>query len=305
MLKRHHLQILAALRDSGSLVRAAERLHLTPSALSHQLKELEGRLEVRLFERKSRPPRFSAAGERLLALADEVLPRFRAAEQEIARIRGGECGRLHIAVECHSCFDWLMPALETYRAHWPQVKLDLSMAHSFEPLPALKRREVDLVITADPVDDQAIAYLSLFSYQNQLLIPPGHRLSARARITPQDLAGETVITYPVAEDRLDLFRRFLVPAGVAVTRRTSEATVMILQLVASGRGLAALPQWAASQAIDSGQVVARPLGKNGLWSSLFAAVRREDRGLAFVEAFVENARESSFRTLEGVRAADA
>ncbi len=301
MIELRHLRTLAALRDGGSLVAAAERLHLTQSALSHQLKELEQRLEVRVFERKSRPPRFTLAGERLLALADTVLPRIRRTEHEIARIRGGENGRLHIAVECHSCFEWLMPAMESYRRYWPEVELDIAMGHSFEPLPALAAGEVDLVITADPDARLALAYQPLFRYENVLLLPPDHRLAASERIAPGDLAGETVISYPVEPERLDIFHRFLAPAGVTVERRTSELTVMILQLVASGRGVAALPRWAASQAIERGQVIARPLGREGLWSSLFAAVRREDRDQAYIEAFVDNARESCFETLAGIR----
>ena len=300
MIKRHHLQSLTTLRDSGSLVRAAERLHLTQSALSHQLKELEERLGVQLFERKSRPPRFTLAGERLLSLADEVLPRFQELEHEIARIRGGQAGRLHIAVEGHSCFDWLMKAIEGYRHYWPQVELDISMGHSFEPLPALVRNEVDLVITADPLQHETIAYIPLFAYQNLLLTPPRHRLSGCAWVEPKDLAGEILITYPVVRERLDIFRRFLVPAGVAAERRTSELTIMILQLVASGRGVAVLPQWAASQAVASGQVVAKSLGELGLWSRLYAAVRAGELDLAYLEAFIESIRRSCFETLEGV-----
>ncbi|MFA5529839.1 MAG: LysR family transcriptional regulator [Thiohalomonadaceae bacterium] len=301
MIELRHLRSLAALRDSGSLTRAAERLHLTQSALSHQLKELEERLGLRLFERKSRPPRFTVAGERLLALADRVLPPIRAAERDLARVRGGQSGRLHLAVECHSCFDWLMPVLEEYRRDWPQVELDISMGHSFTPLAALARREVDLVITADPAARAEIAYLPLFCYQNVLLLPPRHPLARRPWLAPRDLAGETLITYPVETARLDLFHRFLDPAGVAVERRTCELTVMILQLVASGRGLAALPQWAASPAVATGQVLAKPLGKNGLWSTLYAAVRREERELAYLDAFIEHAREGCFDKLEGLR----
>ncbi|MEJ2061321.1 MAG: LysR family transcriptional regulator [Gammaproteobacteria bacterium] len=301
MLKLHHLHSLAALRDSGSLVRAAERLHLTQSALSHQLKELEERLGLQLFERKSRPPRFTVAGTRLLALADELLPRIRETERDLAHIRGGQHGRLHIAVECHSCFDWLMPTMERYRRDWPQVELDISMAHSFEPLLALGQGEVDLVITSDPVTQRELAYHPLFSYQNVLLVPPRHRLAGSVWITPQDLTEETLITYPVETQRLDVYRRFLAPAGVQVARRTSELTVMILQLVASGRGVAALPQWAASQAVASGQVIAKPLGETGLWSTLYAAVRGEEGKNAYMEAFVQTARETCFEVLEELR----
>lgn len=300
MIKLHHLQSLHVLRETGSLVRAAARLHLTQSALSHQLKDLEERLGLALFERKSRPPRFTVAGERLLTLADEILPLIRQAERDLDHVRGGQNGRLHLAVECHSCFDWLMPVLENYRLLWPQVALDISMAPRFKPLAALTRGEVDLVVTADPDDNSVIAYRPLFRYQNLLLLPPRHRLAAHQWIAPQDLAGATIITYPVETTRLDLFRRFLDPAGVAVERRVSELTVMMLQLVASGRGLAALPQWATTQAVAAGQVVARPLGEQGLWSTLYAAVRVEDQKLAYLEAFIDGVRIDCFERLEGV-----
>ncbi|KAA3630029.1 MAG: LysR family transcriptional regulator [Proteobacteria bacterium] len=304
MIKLHHLESIAALRETGSMVRAAERLHLSQSALSHQLRELEDRLGVTLFERKSRPPRFSVAGERLLNLADAVLPKMHEAERDIARIRGGQSGRLHIAVECHSCFEWLMPALERYRGYWPQVELDLSMGYTFEPLGALASGDVDLVVTADPVEHEMIAYRPLFSFQNVLLLPRDHRLVARKWISPADLEGETMITYPVGTDRLDVYHRFLEPAGVTTKRRHSELTLMILQLVASGRGVAALPQWAASEAVAAGQVASRPLGGQGLWSSLFAAIRRVDCDLAYVEAFVDGARSTCFEALEGLRPVD-
>lgn len=304
MINRRHLESLAMLRETGSLVRAAERLHLSQSALSHQFREIEERLGVVLFERKSRPPKFSVAGERLLVLADEVLPRLREAEREVAKIRDGQSGRLHIAVECHSCFDWLMPALESYRDHWPAVELDLAMGHAFDPLGALAAGEVDLVITADPVDHAMLSYHPLFSFQQVLVMPRDHPLRSRQWIEPADFTGQTLITYPVDSDRLDVYHRFLDPAGVTPQRRNIEMTLMILQLVASGRGVAALPQWVASDALAAGQVEARPLGRDGLWSSLHAAIRRTDRELAYLDAFVDGARSACFDELQGLRPVD-
>ena len=121
MLDIRHLKTLAALRDAGSLVDAAERLHLTQSALSHQFKEMEERLEMPLFVRKTKPVRFTSAGLRLLRLADEVLPLMRSAARDIARLQGGSAGRLHMAIECHSCFQWLMPTIDQFRDARPEV----------------------------------------------------------------------------------------------------------------------------------------------------------------------------------------
>lgn len=165
MLEIRHLETLTAIREGGSLQEAAERLHLTQSALSHQLRDLETRLGTPLLNRRTRPARLTTAGLRVLALADEVLPRIRATERELQRLAAGRSGRLHLAIDCHSCFQWLMPALDAFRVQWPDVALDLSAAFSFAPLPALVRGDLDLVITSDPQPLEAVQYLPLFKYE--------------------------------------------------------------------------------------------------------------------------------------------
>ena len=187
MIELRHLKTLSALRDAGSLVEAAERVHLTQSALSHQIKDLEDRLDCSLFIRKTKPICFTSAGQRLLVLADEMLPMIRNAERDIARLAGGEAGRLNLCIECHSCFDWLMPTIDHFRQHWPEVELDLSSGFSFLPLPALARGDLDLVITSDPEPRTGICYIPLFTYESCLAISKQHRLMARALYTLKTL----------------------------------------------------------------------------------------------------------------------
>ena len=303
-LELRHLRTLRAIREQQSLAGAAERLHLTQSALSHQVKALEEYFGVDLFVRKSRPLRFTHAGQRLLDLADRVLPDVESTERELARIREGERGRLHIAIECHSCFEWLMPTMDAYRVEWPEVEMDLSMGFSFAPLAALKRGDVDLVVTSDPVSDEALRFEPLFRYQNLLAMAAEHPLAERPWVEPADLAGETLITYPVERERLDVFTRFLEPAGVEPREvRHSELTVMILQLVASGRGVAVLPNWALADYLDRDYVAARPLGEAGLWSTLYAGVRAGEAGQAYLQGFLEAARRTSFEHLRGIEPA--
>ena len=163
---------------------------------------------------------------------------------------------------------------------------------------------MDVVITADPVDCGEVTYTPLFRYEVLLATASDHSLAARRSIAPRDLTDQTLITYPVGPDRLDVFSGFLEPAGIAPAAvRTSELTVMILQLVASGRGVAALPSWALTDAVHSKQVRARSLGANGLWATLYGACRAADAELAYVEAFFSTARETCFATLDGVRPA--
>lgn len=304
MIELRHLKTLSALRDAGSLVEAAERVHLTQSALSHQIKDLEDRLNCSLFIRKTKPICFTSAGQRLLTLADEILPMIRNAEREIARLAGGEAGRLNLCIECHSCFDWLMPTIDHFRQHWPEIELDLSSGFSFQPLPALARGDLDLVITSDPEERSGICYIPLFTYESCLAISKQHRLMARRYVHPEDLAQETLITYPVEQQRLDIFNHFLDEASVEPAAiRTAELTVMMLQLVASGRGVAALPNWALHEYLQRDYIAAKPLGEKGVWCTLYAAIRDDQKEAEFMVDFLNTAKEVSFRNLTGIKTA--
>lgn len=303
MFELRHLRTLVALREADSLVEAASRLHLTQSALSHQLKDLEQRLETSLFTRKTKPIQFSSAGLRLLRLADNLLPQVRQAERDLKRLSGGQAGRLHLAIECHSCFQWLMPTIDQFRNAWPEVEVDFASGYFFAPLPALARGELDLVVTSDPLEIPGISYVPLFTYEAMLAVGNQHPLVNRSYIEPADLATETLICYPVERDRLDIFAQFLDPAQIEPAEvRNAELTIMMMQLVASGRGVCCLPNWAITEYLQRGYVTARPLGKEGLFGTLYAAVREDMLDMSYMQDFLLTAKDISFATLEGVSA---
>lgn len=305
-LELRHLRTLTALRDTGSLVEAAERVFLTQSALSHQLKVIETAIGCPVFVRKTRPLRFTTAGVRLLQLADEVLPLVRRAEADMEKLAGGQAGRILIAIECHSCLEWLLPAIGAYREAWPQVEMDVSSGFHFEPLPALCRGDLDLVITADPIEGIGLSYLPLFSYESQLAVAKDHRLAGRNWAAPEDLAAETLIAYPVDRNRLVVFTGFLDPAGVApASVRNVELTAMMVQLAASHRGVVCLPNWALHEYLAKGAVAAVSLGEEGVWSTLYAAVREDQKDAPFMLGFIQTIIDHCFAKLVGIVTAEA
>ena len=301
ILEVRHLRTLVALRDSGSLVRAAQLLNLTQSALSHQIKLLEDRYGQPLFERKSVPPQFTAVGERLLALADAMLPQVEGAERDIARLVLGQGGQMRIAVECHTCFDWLMPAMDAFRTRWPEVELDIVSGFHADPVGLLHQGRADVAIVSEvDADEAGVDYHALFGFEIRALLANTHPLVAKPHLVAQDFADQTIITYPVPDEMLDLIRQVLEPAGVRPPRRTTELTVAMLQLVASGRGVAALPLWAVQSYLDRGYVTARPIGDKGLRGELHAACLPSLSAKPYLQDFVQVTRETSFVTLKGV-----
>jgi LysR family transcriptional regulator, regulator for metE and metH len=272
-----HLRTIKAIHEAGGLGKAADVLNITQSALSHQIKGLEDQAGVELFLRRSKPLKLSAAGMRLLRAAERILPEVAALEEEFSGLREGKAGRLHIAIECHACFEWLFPVLETFRKSWGDVDVDIRPGLAFDALPALMKEEVDLVVSSDPEDLPGISFEPLFDYAPVFVASSQHPLAQKDWIAAEDFRGQTLITYPVERSRLDIFSQLLTPAKVEPAQiRQAELTAVILLLVASNRGVAVLPDWVVREVKYSSDYVTRPLTEKGLTRRLYAAVRTED-----------------------------
>ena len=272
-----HLRTIKAVHEAGSLARAADQLNITQSALSHQVKGLEEQAGIELFVRRSKPMRLSAAGMRLLRLAEQVLPQVEAAQAEFAGLRAGRSGRLHIAIECHACFEWLFPVLEAFRKSWPDVDVDIRPGLAFDALPALQKEDVDVVISSDPEALRDVTFTPLFDYSPVFVAAASHPLAEKPFIDATDFRGETLITYPVDRARLDIFSQLLSPAKVEPAAiRQVELTAVILLLVASNRGVSVLPDWVVREVKYNSDYVTRPLTEHGLTRTLYAATRSDD-----------------------------
>ncbi len=290
-LELRHLRTIKAIHDAGGLARAADILHITQSALSHQVKGLEEQAGVELFVRRSKPLKLSAAGQKLLRLAERILPEIDAIGAEFAALRSGRAGRLHIAIECHACFDWLFPVLEQFRRAWPDVDVDIRPGLAFGALPALMREEVDLVISSDPEDLPGAVFHPLFDYAPMLVAAASSPLAAKPFVEAEDFRDQMLITYPVERARLDIFSELLGPAKVEPRSvRQVELTAVILMLVASGRGISVLPDWVLREVKYQPDYITRPITEKGLTKRLYAATRSEDATEPFMAHFLRLAR---------------
>ncbi|CNF98814.1 HTH-type transcriptional regulator MetR [Yersinia frederiksenii] len=300
MIELKHLRTLQALRNTGSLAAAATQLHQTQSALSHQFSDLEQRLGFRLFVRKSQPLRFTTQGEILLQLAEQVLPQIK---QALQTCNEPHQTALRIAIECHSCIQWLTPALDSFHKNWPQVAMDFKSGVTFDPQPALQQGELDLVLTSDILPRSGLHYSPMFDFEVRLVLAPDHPLANKARIEPEDLAQEVLMIYPVQRQRLDVWRHFLQPAGINPQLKNVDNTLLLIQMVSARMGIAALPHWVVESFERQGLVVTKTLG-NGLWSRLYAAVRDGEQRQPVTEAFIRSARQHACDHLPFVKNAE-
>ncbi|AKC69533.1 LysR family transcriptional regulator [Pandoraea oxalativorans] len=291
MLDRIHLSIVQEVEKQGSLTAAAGVLHVTQSALSHSMKKLEQQLGTNIWLREGRSLRLTQAGQYLLAVANRVLPQLDLAEERLQQFAQGERGALRIGMECHPCYQWLLKVVSPYLAAWPDVDVDVKQKFQFGGIGALFGYEIDLLVTPDPLDKPGLVFEPVFDYEQVLVVASNHKLANEAYIKPRQLTHEVLVAYPVPIDRLDIYNMFLTPAGITPKRhKPIETTDIMMQMVASGRGVAALPRWLVLEYAHKMDVVPVQLGKNGIAKHIYLGAREADLGTDYLRAFIEQAK---------------
>ncbi len=292
MLERIHLEILVEVRRQGSVTAAAEVLHVTQSALSHSMKKLEQQAGVEIWIREGRSLRLTQAGEYLHEVARRMLPQLQLAEQQLRQFAQGERGSLRIGMECHPCYQWLLKVVAPYLAAWPLVDVDVKQKFQFGGIDALRGYEIDLLVTPDPVLHPGLRFEPVFGYEQVLVVHEAHPWAAQDVVRPEQLAEETLITYPVPLDRLDIYNLFLAPANCVPGRHKSiETTDIMLQMVASARGVTALPKWLVTDYAPQLRLRTLRLGDKGIHKHIHLGVREAELGTDYLAAFIALARD--------------
>jgi LysR family transcriptional regulator for metE and metH len=282
-----HLRILLALKAKGSLVAASKELFLTQSALSHQIKSLEQRLGVKLWNRKGRALELTQAGHYLSKLAESIIPAINSAEYHVSLLGQGKTGQFTIGIDCHACFEWLRTILQPFLEACPDLEVDVTSRYRFDSFAAIAEYKLDAVLTSDPAFDGILHYEPLFDFELLLIVSKGHALAESATIEPAQLVNETILTYPVPRHRLDIFNRILQPNNIEPrNHKQVEETDIMLQLVASNRGICLLPEWLLAEksrdmALTGLRIKDQPLNK-----TMYLAMRPEDIELEYIRTFI-------------------
>ncbi|PHS75494.1 MAG: LysR family transcriptional regulator [Porticoccus sp.] len=292
MLDRIHLNILREVDRQGTLTGAADRLFLSQSALSHAIKKLEQQLGTPLWQKDGRRLRLTRAGEYLLGVAQRVLPQLEHAEQLMAEYAAGQRGILRIGMECHPCYQWLLKIVNPFLKAWPDVDVDVRQRFQFGGIGALFGYEIDLLITPDPLTRAGLTFVPVFDYEQVLVVARNSRLANQTYVKPSDLEDQTLITYPVEPERLDIFSSFLTPANTAPRRhKTIETTEIMLEMIAAGRGVGALPHWLVNENTEHFPVVPIRIGARGMKKAIYLGIRTQDLEIDYITGFVSMAGE--------------
>ena len=291
-LERTHLEIVRAVEKHSTITAAAKSLNVTQSALSHGMRKLEETLNVKIWRRQGRTMKFTQAGEYLLAVANRLLPQLKHVEERLSQFESGSRGTLRIGMECHPCYQWLLTVAQPFLENWPKVDLDVKQKFQFGGMAALFGYEIDVLVTPDPLFKKDLVFTPVFSYEQVLVVGTAHPMFGASTVEPKQLSSEVVLTYPVNVERLDIFSHFLTPAGILPKEhRTTETTDIMLQMVASGRAVTALPRWLVEANTQRFKIGAVRLGKTGIFKQIFLGIRKADIDIDYISAFIEMAKQ--------------
>lgn len=289
-LDRSHLVLIREIERQGSMTAAASELCLTQSALSHAIKKLEQALGTAVWTREGKQLRLTQVGQYLLSVAERVLPQLEQAQERVTQYAKGERGTLRIGMECHPCYQWLLTVVAPFLNSWPDIDVDVKQKFQFGGIGALFGYEIDLLVTPDPLYKPGLTFIPVFDYELVLVVGAGHPLAHLEQVRAKQLAQEVLITYPVQPERLDVFTQFLQPAGVAPKRhQVIETTDIMMQMVACGRGVAALPRWLVDQYSATMPIVPLRLGHKGIAKKIFLGIRDQDATIPYLQSFIEMA----------------
>jgi LysR family transcriptional regulator for metE and metH len=286
-LEVRHLRLVTTVAAVGSLTRAGDQLHLTQSALSHQLRDIESRLGTPLFHRAGKRLVLTSAGERLLASATDVLEQLERAEHDIREMGRDRAGRLRITTECYTCYHWLPPLLLRFRRTFPKVEVRIDVEATHRPLEMILAGKVDLGLMSTPVRDRRLASRRVFDDELVLIASTQHRFARQARVRLSQMREETLFIYPPKEESGPL-QNVLLPAGAAPARiEQVQLTEAITELVKAGLGVAILARWAVQPLIDAGSIVGRSLPARGMHRVWSAVMRKDLASTDYVNEFID------------------
>ena len=287
MIEHSHLKIIQALQVNGTLTEAANALCLSQPALSHQISYLEKKLGIALWEREGRSLRLTQAGKLLLDVANQILPVLAQTEKTLQAYSEGRQGILRIGVECYPCFEWLTGMIGQYMRQMPGIDVDIVQKFQFSGLEGLLNHHIDVLITPDLVKKDTISYEILAEYQLILLVAQDHPLAGLQQIIPELLSKETLLTFPVPLERLDILTHFLAPAQLEPEKlKPIESLEIMLQMTALNRGVCVLPEWLADLKNKDLKLQKIQIGNQGLFQRLYLAMREEDKAITYIQQFI-------------------
>jgi LysR family transcriptional regulator for metE and metH len=283
-----HLRLIKAIVEEGSITKAIDKLHLTQSALSHQLKEAESQLGTKIFLRANKKLVLTKAGEKLYGISNEILDKISETELEIKQMVFGEYGEIRISTECFSSYHWLPSVLKQFHFVYPNIELKVVTEATHHPLQKLLENVIDIGIVSDLIKDDRIKYLELFQDETVMVVSENHSWANKKYVVAEDFTHEHLIIHSLPMETVTIHQMFLAPAKVTPRKITPlPLTEASIEMIKADMGVMSMAKWAVLPYLKNSPLKAIKIGKNGLKRKHFIAIRQSKEYPDYFNHFIE------------------
>jgi LysR family transcriptional regulator for metE and metH len=282
-----HLKLIKAIVEEGSITKAIDKLHLTQSALSHQLKEAEYQLGTAIFLRTNKKLVLTKAGEKIYETANEILDKLSQTESQIKQMVFGEHGEIRISTECYSSYHWLPSVLKQFHLLYPNVELKIVTEATHYPLQKLLENTIDIAIISDQIKDNNIKYLELFQDEVVMVVSENHSWADKKFVTAEDFVNEHLLIHSLPLETVTIHQFVLAPAKVSPRKITPlPLTEASIEMVKADMGVMSMAKWALQPYLKNSSLKSVKIGKNGLKRKHFIAIRENENYPDYFQHFI-------------------
>jgi LysR family transcriptional regulator for metE and metH len=271
-LSFRHLDMLSAIARCETMAEAAKTLLITPSALTHRIREAERRLGIPLYEKRGRILRPTTAAQILTLTAERVIEDIRLSEGVAIASAAGIQHVLRVSIAVYNAFHWLPEFLLWFRASNPQIGIEIETQGTHTPFDPRSKGKTDLVISPDLVLPGQLDATDLFVDELVAVLPPDHVLTQKPYLTGQDFLNDPFLTYSLVRQPGYEADRIWIPENVMPPREENIGSVdAICELVKAGFGISILSHWAIQPQFQSGKLTpvrATPDGLQITWRAV-------------------------------------
>jgi LysR family transcriptional regulator for metE and metH len=287
-----HFRLIKTIAEEGSIANSSEKLFLTQSALSHQLRELEEQLGFKVFFRTRNKWELSEQGQELYQLAISIFATIDEGFKSIKHINDGAKGSVKIGTECYSFYHGLPGFIQKMAILYPDIDVDIVLDATNQPIPKLLSKEIDIaIVTTKPSSDE-LSVIELYEDEIMCIMNKEHRLVDRPHIEASDFSNMHLIIHSFPLESVLIHEHFLKP-NRSTPKKISAIpfTSVALEMINANMGVMCIPEWSLSAFKLSDQIIFKKVGQYGLKITHYLVCRSDDQSKRYVSDFISNFRE--------------
>jgi len=274
----HHFKLVDTISKEGTLTKSALALHLTQSALSHQLRELEREMDTEIFQRMGKRMQLTDNGTRFLQSAEKILAEIRALQEDISNSKNGKTGRLNICTQCYTAYHWLPEIVKNYRELSPDINLHIASEASKRPLEYLLRGELDVAIVRTQMANTKIHYEPVFEDQLMVVMSKNHPLAGKKIFEISDFHDAEVImpAYDASYQDTPLIEHMIQQQHIRIKNlQRIHYTDAAIEMIDANLGIGVIADWLLKPYLESKNIVAIPFSSVIARRTWYAATTKQ------------------------------